>query len=48
MQLRLIDRIENAATPRCIFSNFESLTIVLREAVKNAAPEAKYVLTQRR
>ena len=48
LRRRLIDRIENAATPRCIFSNFESLTIVLREAVKNAAPEAKYVLTQRR
>jgi hypothetical protein len=41
----LLDRIENTATPRCIVSNMEKLATVLKEAAKNAAPEAKFVLS---
>jgi hypothetical protein len=44
----LIERIENTTTPRCIFSSLEKLAVVLRESARNAAPEAKYVLTSGR
>jgi hypothetical protein len=40
---KLVIRIEETQTRRCIFSDFKSLVTVLREAAKNAAPEAKYV-----
>jgi hypothetical protein len=45
---KLVVRIEETQTRRCIFSNLKDLTTVLREAAKNAAPEAKYVLTRGR
>lgn len=41
----LLDRIEDTATPRCIVSNIEKLATLLKEAAKNAAPEAKFVLS---
>ncbi len=44
VERRLVDRVEQTQTRRCIFSDFAKLVKVLREAAKNAAPEAKYVL----
>lgn len=41
---RLVDRVEETQTRRCIFSDFAKLVTVLREAARNAAPEAKYIL----
>jgi hypothetical protein len=47
LERRLVDRIEETQTRRCIFSDFQHLTTVLREAAKSGAPEAKYVLVPR-
>ena len=45
IERNLIARVEDAAaTPRCIFDNFENLVAVLAEASRNAAPEARFVL----
>lgn len=46
VQQGLVDKIEDTATPRCIFSDFAKLTKALEMAAKNAAPEGKYVLTK--
>jgi hypothetical protein len=40
----LADKIENTASPRCLFSDFGKLATALQEAAKNEAPEMKFVL----
>jgi hypothetical protein len=44
---KLVARIEETQTRRCIFSSFEHLITVLREAKRHTAPEARYVLIRR-
>lgn len=46
LEQMLVARFERLSTgDRCIFTSFDSLSTVLKEAAVNAAPEAKYVLS---
>ena len=44
----LVVAMEDTFPQRCVFTSLANLVTVLREAMTNAAPEAKYVLAKRR
>lgn len=45
---KLLDRVEDTSSPRCIVSDFAKLATVLQEAAKRDAPEAKFTLAKKR